>query len=376
MTGQKQFRGIAASSLLATQQLLLLVILSTQQCSMLVNAALRQITFSGHVWYASDSGSRSWGPGPNRWSPSTENLWVDSDGYLHIRLTERNGTWFAAAVRSSQSFGYGRYEWDIHNVVPSVSSWDPNAVLGLFTWSDQPEFTHREIDVEVAKWSIPSISTNSQYVVQPWHHADHLQRFLTPQVAKVTHTFTWRPTRVEFLSTWNNSLDIAVNTSWSFVNSSTKIVPQPGDEKVRINLWITPNGTVGTHSGQEIEVVISAFRFIALDKLQPSPATSNPVTATTLNRNSSSTSSSTTRTTTPHTASSSQPDTVMSPVSKMAADDVPTGPSTNSSRESVTFRSSRSGAARLTLCESVWSNSFYRCVVSMTTLLTLATHFV
>ncbi|MDQ4089270.1 MAG: hypothetical protein M3163_03045 [Actinomycetota bacterium] len=45
---------------------------------------------------------------------------------------------------------------------------DPNVVLGLFSWSDDPAYNYREIDIEVARWGDVAGDTNAQYVVQPW----------------------------------------------------------------------------------------------------------------------------------------------------------------------------------------------------------------
>ena len=44
----------------------------------------REIQFSGHTWLVKDSGGAKWGPGPNVFSPSTDNVWVDALGRLHL----------------------------------------------------------------------------------------------------------------------------------------------------------------------------------------------------------------------------------------------------------------------------------------------------
>ena len=237
-------------------------------CSFVVAHSLAQpqdINFSGYQWRVKDSGSQRWGPGPNHFSPDTRNVWVDSQGRLHVAITRRDGKWYCGEVISHRSFGFGRYEWRVGEISPP-GELDANVVLGLFTWSDRPEYTHREIDVEVARWGQPNLKSNSQYVVQPWQPAGHVQRFTTPTVANVTHSFTWQPDRVDSMSTWvNSTTSQQENFTWSFVNgsASTFIVPQPFDENARMNLWLfRPND--GPLSNASVEIVLDSFSFTSL----------------------------------------------------------------------------------------------------------------
>lgn len=50
----------------------------------------------------------------------------------------------AAEVILSESLGYGTYSFTVSSPIGDL---DPNVVLGLFTWSDDPAYHHREIDV-------------------------------------------------------------------------------------------------------------------------------------------------------------------------------------------------------------------------------------
>eukprot|EP00117_Sycon_ciliatum_P021492 scpid79739/ scgid18822/ len=236
----------------------------------------RKIQFSGRTWVVKDSGAGFWGPGPNRWSSSSDNVWVDGQGHLHMKVTNASGQWYAAEVITAESLGFGRYEWEIGSAQPD-NPWEPNAVLGLFTWSDEPAYTHREIDVEVAKWSDPNRSSNSQFVVQPHGRSEHLKRFRTAPVSGARHSFTWRPNRVDFLSTWDAGRG---NITWSFANGTGRQVPQAGGENARINLWLTPNSTVGPQTGQEIEVVVVRFAFTSLAQFENNTAASTSAAGT------------------------------------------------------------------------------------------------
>ncbi len=71
--------------------------------------------FSGYEWYVKNSNGVLWGPGPNLWNDSVQNVWVDSNGSLHLRITHGLclDQWFCAEVYSVQSFGYGTYNFTL-----------------------------------------------------------------------------------------------------------------------------------------------------------------------------------------------------------------------------------------------------------------------
>jgi len=87
----------------------------------------KTIRFSGYDWKVK-SGTHE-GPGPNNWSEN--NVWVDQDGYLHLKLTKQGERWYCAEVLTKDRLGFGRYQfW----VVGRVDRLDPNVVLGLFNY--------------------------------------------------------------------------------------------------------------------------------------------------------------------------------------------------------------------------------------------------
>lgn len=185
----------------------------------------REIQFSGQTWVVKDSGGAKWGPGPNVFSPSTENVWVDTLGRLHLKITRSGSTWRSAEVVSKTSLGYGTYRWTLAS---DASNLDPQVVLGMFTWHDtSADYAHREIDIEVARWGNAADPTNAQFVVQPYDIVNHLVRFTVPAGATSTHEFTWRAAGVDFLSG---------ASSWQFPD--TAAVPQAGGENARMNLWL------------------------------------------------------------------------------------------------------------------------------------------
>src|SRR5436305_806293 len=64
----------------------------------------RTISFSGYTWAVKASTGRV-GPGPNYFSDSTNNVWVDTQGRLHLKITKVGGRWNCAEVINQQSLG-------------------------------------------------------------------------------------------------------------------------------------------------------------------------------------------------------------------------------------------------------------------------------
>src|SRR5436305_1591178 len=107
--------------------------------------AAEVVSFSGYQWRVKSSTGRV-GPGPNYFCDRPENVRVDPEGRLHLAITSRDGNWQCAEVISTRSFGYGRYRF----YLDSSPDLDPNAVLGMFTWNDEPAYHHREVDIEIS----------------------------------------------------------------------------------------------------------------------------------------------------------------------------------------------------------------------------------
>lgn len=204
--------------------------------------------FSGHSW-AVKASSAPVGPGPNVFSDSPENVWVDRVGRLHLRLTSRGGRWRACEVILDRSLGHGTYGFALDSPVGQL---DPNVVLGMFTWGDDPAYSHREIDIEFARWGAAA-TQNALYAVQPSAQAGNACSFVVqPNDAATSHEFTWTPDQVSFRSAAAGR-PIA---DWRY---SGPDVPEPRDERTRINLWLY-RGHPPT-DGHEVEAVLSAFTF-------------------------------------------------------------------------------------------------------------------
>lgn len=203
------------------------------------------VSFAGRTW-AVKASSEPVGPGPNLFSASADNVWVDTVGQLHLRITHRADRWLASEVILENSLGYGRYRFTLAS---PVGRFDPAVVLGLFTYGEDPgtSESHREIDVEFGIWPDAPEST-ARYTVQPGHG----HSFAASGAAPTMHEFSWTRREVRFTS------ESAEGTCrWRYRGAD---VPAPGDERARVNLWL--HGGRPPADGGEVHVVLSDFSFL------------------------------------------------------------------------------------------------------------------
>ena len=222
----------------------------------------RTIQFSGRSWTVKGSGSPV-GPGPNFFGDTSNDVWVDGSGFLHLRIEFRDGNWHSSEVITDEVLGHGTYTFTLGSRVDLL---DRHIVVGLFTWdSFAPEFNYREIDIEFAQWGDP-INDNSQYVVQPWDTAGNTLRWDTALTGSdSTHGFTWRPDQVEF-SSFQGDPPAAQIQSWTYSGAD---VPPEGTTSgnARINFWLM--GGSAPFDGQEAELVVKSFDFTPLPANNP-----------------------------------------------------------------------------------------------------------
>jgi hypothetical protein len=220
---------------------------------------VRFLSFSGYDWSVKNETSLA-GPGPNYFSDVTNNVWTDTNGWLHLRITHRTNAWQCAEIISARTFGFGNYRFELNSSVDAINT---NATLGLFTWSDDPAFTDREIDVEGGRWENPADVNNAQFVVQPYYLDNHLVRYrVPPGFTNTTHVFTWETNRVSYESQIGSYPPTPNNLIYSWIFTNAADVPVSGDENVHLNLWLV-NGNAPT-DGNEIEVIIKSFNFVPL----------------------------------------------------------------------------------------------------------------
>jgi len=213
----------------------------------------RIIHFSGYDWEVG-SGERKQGPGPNYFSDSEDNVWLDRKGRLHLRITHRDGRWYCAKVTLTRSYGYGTY---VFHLASRVDQFDKNVVGGLFIYENDSA----EIDIEFSKWNKPD-NNNSQFVIQPGFVAENKLRYsLNGTNKETTHWFNWQKDSIEFASYKGN---VSVSNSdkdliqrWVYSGDNN---PVDGDERVKMNLWLF-RGNPPTEIMNN-EMVIASFEIL------------------------------------------------------------------------------------------------------------------
>jgi hypothetical protein len=241
------------------------------------------ISFSGMTWNVRKNDVLQ-GPGPNIFSQSSQNVWVDGSGYLHLKIRKDGDKWTCAEIESANKFGYGTYIFKVRSNVADINK---NVVAGFFSW-DNTSFqsqANSEVDIEFAKWGNSGAYTYTSSV-QPvkFDNPDvYLERTSQPamDVSKLrsasTHAFTWSPTNITWKSYEGSSYPGSnMIATWQYNNanqprikyesgnqSAPVVIPAPGnDTRVHINLWLF-NG-MAPSDGNEVELVVEGFQYIPL----------------------------------------------------------------------------------------------------------------
>jgi len=210
------------------------------------------IHFSGYDWEV----KAGWGIGPhnNYFSDDSENVWVDEEDKLHLKISYRSGIWYCSEVACNESLGYGPYYFYVSSPVGQLNE---NVVLGLFTWDNWSATPHREIDIEFSRWGDTSNPYNAQYVIQPYESSGNIHRWwMPPDIDSSTHIFNWQQDSIRFLSFKGYYPNDSILQSWFYTGS---YIPLPGDEQPRINLWLYESRPPS--DSNEVEVIISSFAF-------------------------------------------------------------------------------------------------------------------
>lgn len=232
----------------------------------------RTFNWSGFTWHIVSSNDTRCGPGPNYFSSSTDNVWIDGSGDLHLKITNRNGKFYCAEMFTSEAVGYGLYTFYLSSHVENL---DKNIVFGLFTWNDVNCITNAnsELDIEFTKWGYANETNILNYSVQPTNSGQETDRFITAPIQlnsnNSIHFFNWTPSLISFSSYQGHTNPPPPEnliTSWSFglnhtpkskeeCNSNPIIIPAPeNNTTLNMNLWLD-RGNYPSNN-QEAEVIV------------------------------------------------------------------------------------------------------------------------
>ena len=218
--------------------------------------AATTIEFSDYTWTVKHSGTNTYGPGPNYWNKN--NVWVDAQGRLHLKITKniKNNRWNCAEIKSTQNFGYGTYQWKVDGPVNAL---DKNIVLGLFNYNGVDGF--HEMDIEFARWGLNSnpILNYTVYPGQAGFPIYHNERnFPMSGGTYTTHRFIRTPTTVVHKSLYGFQ-DDDTNLFATETCSTPTFSPSTLEMPIHMNLWLFQGRAPSDNN--ELEIIIHSFKF-------------------------------------------------------------------------------------------------------------------
>lgn len=189
MGGSKKLRLVLSLALVAAALCLLLAQRNAR-------ASSNTLRWMNQEWTLTQGGMAGVVPG------DPANVSVDAKGYLHLRITSREGTYTAAEVFTTAKLGFGTYQWQMEGAVDKM---DPTTVLGLFNYGAKAGIgvdAENEIDIEFSRWNNSCNGCNADFTFYPSTGNKSLgpmeDNFVyDPQGATLTTArFEWSSTRI------------------------------------------------------------------------------------------------------------------------------------------------------------------------------------
>jgi hypothetical protein len=149
-----------------------------------------QITWSGFAWNVMSNVGQ--GPENTPLTNSSDAVYVDSHGRLHLNIIQLRDSWRSVELRSASPVSYGRYRLIIDSATGRFSN---RTVFGMFTYRPNSKLYTNEIDVENSRFPkyLPA-PDNAQFAVQPYTTAGHEHHYyVKPGYDPLFEQFTWYP---------------------------------------------------------------------------------------------------------------------------------------------------------------------------------------
>jgi MYXO-CTERM domain-containing protein len=223
----------------------------------LARPAAADLTWKGHTWQVTSGGMAGVCQGdPN-------NVTVDSNGYLHFKISNTGGTWTASEMFTTDKLGFGTYQWQVDG---PVDSYDKNIVLGLFPYGPAANIGvdgTNEIDIEYSRWGQAN-GPNADWTDYPNSGTTQgeLSFNFTLSSTLSTSRFIWTDASIQDflidgLQPVNSTTGLIKTWTYAPQNASTN-VPQSA-MPLGMNLWCF---SAPPSNGQPMEIVIRDFQFV------------------------------------------------------------------------------------------------------------------
>jgi MYXO-CTERM domain-containing protein len=219
--------------------------------------AATPFVWKGRTWNVTSGGMAGVADG------SPANVSIDGSGYLHLAITNTNGTWTASELFTTDPLGFGTYQWQVDG---PIDVYDKNVVLGLFPYGPAGGIGKdgtNEIDIEFSRWGQAG-GPNADWTDYPSTgtvKGETSFSFSLSGGTLSTSRFVWKSTSIEdFLMTGLQPVGSTAGLvkSWTYApaNPTTNIPQQP--MPLGINLWCFAIPSDGKNEA----VVIRDFEFV------------------------------------------------------------------------------------------------------------------
>lgn len=231
--------------------------------------------FADHGTWQAKNGIHGPGPiRPNHWS--NDNVTVDDEGGLYLKITNKEGQWYSSEVRTKEFAQYGTYIFDIVIGEPyHLDILDANITIGIFFYEG---ITERELDIEFAKWGYPSTVRNTECSIHS-PYGSYSSLFHTgsdgPELGefeyrKLRASISWTPDHVLY-KVFRATIEEAEKENWelqggweySVTNENYKPEFIPTEEdglRVHFNFWLM-NGLPPINN-RDAEIMIINYQYI------------------------------------------------------------------------------------------------------------------
>lgn len=216
------------------------------------------LSWKGLTWNITNGGMAGIAQG------SSSNVFVDANGYLHLKITNAGGVWTASELFSTTKLGFGTYQWQIEGPVDRM---DPSVVLGLFPYGPAAGIGAdgtNELDQEFAFWNHPT-GTNFGWTFYPATGSQVGEKAITFSLNggnAVTSRMVWSSTSVvgSLLSGFQPvTSNTGLISSWTYAPANpTTNIPQDA-LPLGMNLWLFESPPA---SGKNVEIVLRDFQFV------------------------------------------------------------------------------------------------------------------
>ena len=206
-----------------------------------------KMNFSGFDWEVYRGPKENFGVlYPN----SSSNVWTDSKGWLHLRISKETEGWTGAEINLSRSLGYGTYSFVFH-ALPEL---EPATILSIQSWDPlDAGQNHREFDVLLGQRGDPSIK-NGQYSVIPFNVPGNVYRFTVPRDS-FTHAIRWEQGWLLFQTQQTDGRRRVIAE-----HTFTAGIPTPGGERIHINVYAYRDAQVPQKN--TAEVILEKFVYL------------------------------------------------------------------------------------------------------------------